>query len=539
MKTFRIRAATAAFAVLLGACAAHNDKDLVFGTALPPATPVGQASKPGATATPAPAAAPAETPTSTQLPAQPPAQASAEATATALPAIPDQALSHSLGEVSITAADQGAASALTPPSETAAPAAPAGPPPSVNDIATAYVKLVLSLGELDPGYVDAYYGPPEWRDQAKAAKLGAEQIEDQAQRLVRSLLAAEPESLATDPELAKLRKVYLKNQIGALSARAAMLQGRKFSFDDEALALYDIPAPHYSEDDFQPALKQLDALLPKDKNATLAQRYNRYLERYALPKARLESIMRAAVGYAQLRVRSHLELPPGERFELALVHDKPWSAYNWYQGGYYSRIEVNADQPISVLRAVQLASHEGYPGHHVYNSLLQKDLVQGQGWPEYQVYPLYSPQSFIAEGSADFGMELAFPGQQRLNFERELFDLAGFDPKQVETYDGVVRAAKALNPATIEAARRYLDGSMDAKATMDWLQTYTLASPERAQQRLAFFDHYRSYVINYSYGEELVRHYVEAHGDAVAGSDAQWRAFIRLISTPRVPTGLE
>ena len=427
------------------------------------------------------------------------------------------------------------------PAAPAAPGAPAvAPLPdlSMNEIATRYVKLVLALGEIDDGYVDAYYGPPEWRAEVQAQKLDAAHIEALAQQLIVRLLNTAPDAVPGDAELGALRKSYLKNQLGALSARAAMLGGRKFSFDDEALALYDVAAPHYGEKDFTPALKQLDALLPKGPG-TLAARYNAYLERYAVPKDKLQSVMRAAIGYAQLHVQSHLKLPPGERFELAIVGAKPWSAYNWYQGNFYSRIEVNADLPVSIARIIQLASHEGYPGHHVYNSLLEQNLVRAQGWPEYMVYPLYSPQSFIAEGSADFGVELTFPEAQRLNFERELFDLAGFDATQVETYDRIVRAAKALRPAEIEAARRYLEGRMDATSTVNWLQIYTLASPERAQQRLDFFDHYRSYIINYSYGEELVRHHVEAEGGADAGSEAQWQAFIRLLGTPRVATELK
>ena len=32
---------------------------------------------------------------------------------------------------------------------------------SVNEIAEAYVKLVLAMGQHDPDYVDAYYGSPE------------------------------------------------------------------------------------------------------------------------------------------------------------------------------------------------------------------------------------------------------------------------------------------------------------------------------------------------------------------------------------------
>jgi hypothetical protein len=417
-------------------------------------------------------------------------------------------------------------------------AQPLLPDMSMNEIATRYVQLVLALGELDPGYVDAYYGPPEWREQARAQKLDAAQVEAQAQRLILRLLANPPESVPGDAALGELRRSYLKNQLGALSARAAMLQGRKFSFDDEALALYDVSAPHYTEEDFAAALKQLDALLPQEPG-TLAERYNRYLERYAVPREKLESVMRAAIGYAQLRVRGRAGLPQDEHFELALVQAKPWSAYNWYQGSCASRIEVNTDLPVTISRVIQLASHEGYPGHHVYNCLLEQALVRGRGWPEYQVYALYSPQSFIAEGSADFGVELAFPDRQRLDFERELFELAGLDAAQLETYDRVVRAARALKPAEIEAARRYLDGRMDADSTVNWLQLYALASPERAQQRIAFFDQYRSYIVNYAHGEEVVRHHVEAEGGTEAGSDGQWQAFLRLLSTPRVATGLK
>ena len=45
-------------------------------------------------------------------------------------------------------------------------------------------------------------------------------------------------------------------------------------------------------------------------------------------------------------------------------------------------------------------------------------------------------------------------------------------------------------------------------------------SRARAEQSLAFTDRYRSYVINYSSGEDLIRAYVERSGD---GATAQWQ----------------
>jgi hypothetical protein len=414
----------------------------------------------------------------------------------------------------------------TADADSAAPAQ-APKPQNMNEIAKAYVELVLKLGRFDADYVDAYYGPPEWKTEAEKNPLSLPQIEQQAQELIVALINVDNAADAgTDEQLLNLRK----------SAR--LLQGEQMSFDDEARALYDVEPPHYSESDFAPVLKIMDSLLPAGPG-TLAQRYNQYIEQFSVPAARLETVMRTAIGVSQYRSAAHLKLPPGERFDLVFVSGKPWSAYNWYQGNYVSRIEVNTDLPIPISRVIELAAHEGYPGHHVYNSLLEQALVRGRGWPEYQVYALFSPQSFIAEGTADFGVGMVYPGNERLEFARELFQIAGLDIKQAANYLQVVDAAKALAPATIEAARRYVDGQLDDDSLVAWLQRYTLASPARATQRLAFIKRYRSYIINYSYGEELVRDFVEREGDKTPGSAKQWQAFSQLLTTPRTPTTLQ
>jgi len=80
--------------------------------------------------------------------------------------------------------------------------------------------------------------------------------------------------------------------------------------------------------------------------------------------------------------------------------------------------------------------HAGYPGHHVYNCLLEQAMYRGRGQVEYCVYPLFSPQSLIAEGSANYGIEMCFPTvEDRAAFEASvLFPLAGLDPASAEAY---------------------------------------------------------------------------------------------------------
>ncbi|WP_428309135.1 hypothetical protein [Hydrocarboniphaga sp.] len=412
------------------------------------------------------------------------------------------------------------------------------PPPqlSMDKIAEGYVRQVLAMGEHDPNYVDAYYGPKAWQDDEKKQKRSLLAILNFNARLQKDIETA-PADPNVPPELWALRKRFLRNQLGALEAKARMLDNWKPSFDDESLALYDVSAPFYGREDFSPMLAALDKLLPPGEG-TVSQRYNRYLERYAIPADKVEAVMTFAINAARARTLKYFRLPEGERFELSLVNGKPWSAYNWYQGNYLSKIEVNVDQPISVSRAIGLASHEGYPGHHVYNVLLEDQLVKGRGWKEFTVYPLYSPQSFIAEGTADFGVTMAFPPAERLALERQLFELAGFDPAEVETYDAINEAAKPSGNAVLEAARRYRDGSSSLEETVDWLQTYGLTTPERAQQRLKFFDTYGAYIINYSYGEKVIHDYMQRTAGADEPTWAQWRAFFDLLSTPRTPSPL-
>jgi hypothetical protein len=52
--------------------------------------------------------------------------------------------------------------------------------------------------------------------------------------------------------------------------------------------------------------------------------------------------------------------------------------------------------------------------------LLEQHLVRERGWQEFSVYPLFSPQSLIAEGTANFGIEVTFPPADRMTFEREV-----------------------------------------------------------------------------------------------------------------------
>ena len=408
-------------------------------------------------------------------------------------------------------------------------------PDPLTPIAESYVRLVLAVGVHDPDYVDAYYGPPLWKAEADSVKLGLGEIRARAARLLDSLNAV---ALPDTAELVRLRQRYLTLQLQALAARLDMLEGQRLGFDQESRALYAAVAPTHDESHFQAVLARLDGLLPG--RGPVPARYEAFRRSYVIPPERVDTVFKTAIASCRERTLRHISLPAGEQFTLEYVKDKPWSGYNWYQGSNRSLIQVNTDLPIYIDRALDLACHEGYPGHHVYNVMLEQALVRERGWPEYQVYPLFSPQSLIAEGTANFGIDIAFPGTERLTFERDvLYPLAGLDPASAATYAEVQAVVEDLSYAGNEAARRYLEGRIDAAAAADWLVRFALMSPDRAAQRVRFFDRYRSYVINYNVGRDLVARYVERESGAGATPEARWRVFAALLASPRLPPDLE
>ena len=406
---------------------------------------------------------------------------------------------------------------------------------NMTPLAEDYLRLVLALGQHDADYVDAYYGPPAWRQEAEKAKLPLAGIASRADTLARALTAAAP--APGGDEMTALRHRYLTRQLAALQARAAMLGGRTLTFDEESQALYDATAPTHTAEEFAAVLKDLEAALPG--TGTVLERYEAFRSRYVIPKDRLDATFRAAIEGCRQRTLAHIPLPATERFTVEYVTNKSWSGYNWYQGDYRSVIQVNTDLPIYVDRAIDLACHEGYPGHHVYNVLLEQHLVRGRGWVEFSVYPLFSPQSLIAEGSANYGIDVAFPRDERVEFERRVvFPAAGLDPAGAGAYYEVLSLVERLSYAGNEAARQLLNGTMDAAAAAAWLERYGLYSRPRAEQRIRFIQQYRSYVINYNLGKDMVARYVESRGGTAGNTARRWEVFHDLLSSPRLPSGL-
>lgn len=408
-------------------------------------------------------------------------------------------------------------------------------------LAESYVKLSLKIGEHEDGYIDAYYGPPAWQAEAKAAcgtpvlretTCGLSGLEAQAAALDAAIGAVEASSRFSADE--RRRITFLHAQLKAALTRMRMIRGETLSFEDEAEGLFGVRPLLKPLSDYDPVLTQIESLVPGD--GPLWQRVDAFNDRFIIPANRLKPVMETAIAECRRRTMRNIALPANERFTLEFVTGKSWSGYNWYKGEANSLIQVNTDLPVRLSRAVDLGCHEGYPGHHVLNMLLEERLSKGKGWVEFTVYPLFSPQSLIAEGSANYGIELAFPGDEKRAFEvATLYPLAGLDPKDAARYDAVLEAQKALAGARFTIASEYLSGRITKDQAIALTQTYGLVSAKRAAQTVAFSEQYRSYVINYGLGLDMVRAYVERAGP---DQGRRWAAMEWVISGPTLPSDL-
>ncbi|GAA3997883.1 hypothetical protein [Sphingomonas humi] len=404
--------------------------------------------------------------------------------------------------------------------------------PGTGDSLTAaardYVVLQMAIGEKEEGYIDAFYGDPKLKaeGQALAAKSDLPALAAQTATLqsrVGKLSAEEPR-----------RAAFLAAQLTAAATRLRMLQGEKLPFVEEAQGLFGVRPDLKPLSDYDPVLAKIEALVPGP--GTLADRVEAYQNRFTIPKEKLEPVFRNAIAACRTATVEHIALPSTERFDLGFVTGKSWSGYNYYLGDYKSRIEVNTDLPIRLSRAIDLGCHEGYPGHHVLNVLLEEKLVRGKGWVEFSVYPLFSPQSLLAEGSANYGIDLAFPGARKARYEAAvLAPLAGLQASEVAKYEQLADLSRDLSRSRNTIAQRFLDGQIDEAEAVRLTQRYGLVSEARARQGVAFIKQYRSYVINYNIGRDMVADDVER----LADPKARWQRMEQLLSEPTLPSDLK
>ncbi len=372
---------------------------------------------------------------------------------------------------------------------------------------TRYLQLGLALGRHIDGLVDAYFGPPAL---AAAANEGpvvpAARLAEAARRLLADLESGD------DPEPG--RRHWLAAQVRGLRTTALRLAGGEVGYAEEVEACYGVRPQMVPEDDMAQAHRRLHAVLPG--TGALATRYGAWREAQAVPPELLDAAISSLLDDLRERTDRCFGLPEGERVDIELVTEQPWSGFNYYLGGLRSRVAVNVDLPVLSPGLAHLVAHEAYPGHHTEHCRKEVGLVRRRQWLEETIFLVGTPQCLLAEGLADLGLEVVVsgdPGEQVRMLAEHLGPLG--IPFDAEVVAEVGRAGHGLEGVRGNVALLLHEHGADAEEAAAYAERWGLLPRRRAEKLVSFLTDptWRAYISCYVEGLPLCRRFVA--GDPV------------------------
>ncbi len=380
--------------------------------------------------------------------------------------------------------------------------------PAPDPVARDYLRLALRLDRHAAGTVDGYYGPADLRAQVDGEPSRAPtSLSDDAIAL-RGRLAGE----VADPD----RRHWLDLQLIALEALARTCSGESMAYLEQVRRCFTVTPERSPEWVFEDAAGRLDALLPGA--GPIEARLHAEDRAWTVPVDRVMTVLDVLVPRFRARSAALFGLPDGEDLRVSLVHDQPWTGYNWYDGGYRSRVDINVDLPIRLPGLIVTASHETYPGHHLEHATKERRLVEEQRRLEASILLINTPECLISEGLANVGCDFVAPLDEREDLLVELAEVAAL-PLAADA--GALRAAArrqasiaeqraTLERARINAALMLHEDGLPRDEVAAFLVEVGRTSPETTAKRLEFIEHplWRIYVFTYTEGEAMLRRWL-------------------------------
>ena len=405
--------------------------------------------------------------------------------------------------------------------------------PGPDPVARDYLLLALRLDHHAPGTVDGYFGPADLKARVDMEQLrGPARLADDAAAL-RARLDAE----IAEPD----RRHWLDVQLIALETLARTLAGTALPYLEQVTRSFAFRPTRRPEAVFAAAARELDDLLPGA--GTLSERLAADDAAWTVPPDRVPVVVEQLVGRFRERAARLFTLPPGEDLRVSLVRNQPWSGYNWYDGGYRSRVDLNLDLPIRLPGLVGTVAHETYPGHHLEHAMKEQELVERLGRLEASALLINTPECLISEGLANLGRRIVAPPDTRAELLADLAPIAGLalaDDREAMRA-AADRRLRITGPRTVldetrvnAALMRHADGRSHDEV-LDYLIEVGKFAPDVAAKRLEFIEHplWRTYVFVYDEGEALLGRWLE-----LVPEDARAAQFGRLLREPLTPSAI-
>ena len=391
-----------------------------------------------------------------------------------------------------------------------------------------YLLLGLRFDRIEVGYVDSFTGDNGLRRMV-AGEPAPQPAELAAQ--ARRLLAALP-SVPRGAAFTEQRAGFVGAHLRALDCAARKFAGEDVGFVEEVRDYFDVEIGRGEPERYRAAHARLDEVL--GGNGPLAERMEAHRRAEEIPPARLGECIHAFSSALRDIVRSAYPLPSAETVVYEVVTDKPWSGFNYYEGGYRSRVAVNADLKQQMANLPRLVAHESYPGHHTEHCRKEAGLVAGLGHGEHTIFLVNTPQCLMAEGLADLALHAAVgPGWG--GWAAEIYADLGlrFDGERAEALS---EAAAGLAGVRQDAALMLHDEHRDVDEVAAYLQRWLLVDDARARQMLKFLSSplWRAYTSTYVEGYRLLRAWLDERPADVGLA----QRFARLLDEPLIPSAL-
>ena len=376
----------------------------------------------------------------------------------------------------------------------------------MDSISQEYVAIAFGIERHCPGFVDAYFGPPEIKAQALAGEAPS------LAALVERIATLRGQLAASD--YPQRRKAYLGAQLTGMATSARGLSGEELPYREQVRGCFDIEPNFTPEEQFEDALERLDALLPG--TGPLDARMAAWKKRFEVHSDVAFTMIARIADEARRRTAAFVELPAGEHVDFALVSDKPWSGYNWYLGERRSLVEINTDLPTRANVLPGLVCHEAYPGHHTEHALKEHALFEGKSWGEHAIQLINTPECVISEGIATLADEIIFGDDLAPWMASNLFPLAHIDADP-ELLVQINEASRGLAALSGNAALLLHEQGKNPENVVRYLMRYGLRSEKEARQSLRFLSDplWRAYTFTYDAGRQLLGRWVH-RGDKYA-----------------------
>ena len=416
---------------------------------------------------------------------------------------------------------------------------------SVDQLAEDYIDVAFKLDEISRGEVDNYFGSynpgqisgaslneilidaGDLRARVDRAKEGIsdprlEGLALKVDHLLRVLdFLADDDALSFSEEL----NSFFGIRIDELTPETRLdSSGRVVSVERAPTAL-ELAASE--------ALEELDTLLPGQ--GSLPFRVSNFQSRFLAPLSQREQLFELALAACEKNTKENWELPldSGVKINWTREVSTPWHSY---LGEGASEISINPLAMGYIGLMIDVACHEGYPGHHAQHVLLEQNLNDvGDLSPEERLMLLRTQKTAVLEGAADYGIGLAFPQDERLEFERDvLFPLAGLDPTEIESYLRVHHLVKIANAGVTKTIQAYADGKLPSVAAAVRLENDFLVASPRAV--LEFVDRYGAYAAIYPISGSTITGFLNSQAKL---NIAYWDGLQELIiGVEKLPEGL-